>query len=263
MPSKERLTNLGFRFTQSGPHSSRTMMFGDLERLLGASESQADRATLRHLVVDENLLQRPSLRARKLTHFHLTRLYGLDPEVPLYRVFRQIWGTDPQARPLLAFTLAMARDPILRLSREFILGLPVGMSITREDTEASLHEFTGDRFRPASLRSYAQNINGSWTQAGFLAGHRVKRRQHPVATPANLAFNLYLAHLEGAAGAGLFSSGWAHLLDVPPQRRYELARGAAQRGLLVFRMAGDVVEVRFPGFPTMEELKDGERKPTD
>jgi hypothetical protein len=262
-PPAELLSRLGFRLTQSGAHASRTMMLEDLARLLAAAPPEADAQTLRRRVVDENLLQRPSLRARKLTHFHLTRLYGLDPAILLYRVFRGLWETDPQARPLLAFCLAMARDPILRLSRDFVLGLPTGARITSQDTEAVLRELTGERFRSTSLRSYARNLNGSWTQTGFLAGHRIKRRQHPVATPANLAFALYLAHLQGADGAALFTSPWADLLDVPLQQRYVLARGAASRGLLVLRMAGEVVEVRFPHLPSLEELRRREREPTD
>lgn len=248
------LAAVGFRLTQSGAHASRTMMLADLVRLLDAAPVEADAEALRRLVVEENLLQRPSERARRLTHFHLTRLYGLDPQIPLYRLFRGLWETDPAARPLLAFSLVMARDPILRLSREFVLGLEPGRSITREDTEAWLRERTGTRFRPTSLRSYAQNINGSWTQAGYLAGHRVKRRRRPEVTPANLAYTLYLAYLEGEEGAPLFSGAWAELLDVPRERRFELARGAAQRGLLVLRQAGDVVEVRFPAWPTREAL---------
>lgn len=253
------LTRLGFRFTLSGAHSSRTMMLGDVSRLFAAAPPEADAATLRQLVVARNLLQRPSERARRLTYFHLTRLYGLDPEILLYRLFRQLWETDEVARPVLALTLVMARDPILRLSRDFMQGLEVGAAITREDTEQALKALTGDRFRPTSLRSYAQNINGTWTQAGFLAGHRVKRRRRPEVTPANLAFNLYLGHLEGDDGAALFSSPWAQLLDVPSERRFELARAATQRGLLVLKMAGDVVDVRFPNFPSREELMARER----
>ena len=255
MLNRDVLEQFGFKFGVSGGHSSRTMMLAELEALLAAVPCESTQTNYAEQIVELNLLSKPTVKARQLTLRHLTDLYSLDPDVPLFRIFRNFWDADTDAHPVLALTLSLARDPILRLSRDFVLELPAGQSITRADTEELLRQDTGDRFSAASLKSYAQNINGSWTQAGFLIGRVNKQRQKPMITPANIAYSLFLAYLEGATGERLFSSVWVRLLGESEERLYELAQIAALRGLLVFRRTGGVTEVRFPDYLTQNELE--------
>lgn len=255
MVNSDVLEPFGFKFGVSGAHSSRTMMLAELETLLAAVPCESTQANYAEQIVKLNLLSKPTVKARQLTLRHLTELYSLNPEVPLFRILRKLWDTDAAAHPILALTLSLARDPLLRLSRDFILGLPVGQSITRADTEEILRQATGDRLSAASLKSYAQNINGSWTQAGYLAGKVKKQRQQPTITPTNITYSLFLAYLEGATGERLFNSVWIHLLDESEDRLYELAQIAAHRGLLVFRRTGGVTEVRFPDYLTQDEME--------
>lgn len=97
-------------------------------------------------------------------------LYGLSPQVPLFKVFRQLWDLSEESQPLLALQLAVARDPLLRGSAEVILSLEPGELLLRETMEAHLAKDDPDRFSPASLKSFSQNLNGTWTQAGYLTG---------------------------------------------------------------------------------------------
>jgi len=249
------LEPFGFRFGPSGAHSSRTMMLGEIEVLLSSVPTDTDREDFRQQIVDFNILNKPTVKARQLTLRHLVDLYSLDRGLPLFRVFRLLWEVDPAAHPVLALTMAIARDPILRLSENFILKLPTGTQITRIDTENELYRLVSDRLSPASRRSYAQNINGTWTQAGYLDGRTNKIRQRPTVTPANLTYALFLAHLEGASGERLFTSSWARLLDQPDDHLHDLAQIASQRGLLVYRRSGGVTEVRFPDYLTTDETE--------
>ncbi len=230
-------------------------MLSELSTLLDSSAPNESHEQLANYVVEFNVLNKPTAKARQLTVRHLSDLYTLDPAVPIYRVFRALWDAEKVGRPLLALLLAVARDPILQMSESFILGLPVGKTITREDIELELRRVYGGRLSASSIRSYAQNINGTWTQAGYLNGRIKKVRQHPQVTPANLAYVLFLAYLEGATGERLFSSSWAKLLDQSDDRLHELAQVASLRGLLVYRRSGGVTEVRFPGYLTPEEMK--------
>ncbi len=228
-------------------------MLSELETLLASTPDVAGKADYAEQVVAFNVLEKRTVMTRRLTLRHLTELYSLNENIPLFRVFRQLWASDTDAHPVLALTLSLVRDPILRLSKDFVLSLPLGATIDRTDTEANLRELTSDRFRPASIKSYAQNINGTWTKAGYFKGRIKETRQRPTATPTNLAFSLFVAYLEGATGERLFSSLWARLLDQPEDRLFELAQIASQRGLIVYRRTGGVTEVRFPDYLTPEE----------
>ena len=74
-------------------------------------------------------------------------------------------------------------------------------------------------------------------------------------TPVNVAFCLFLGHLEGLSGQRLFTSPWMNLLPGSLGELEALANSAFHRGLLVFLNAGGVKEVRFPDYLTSEEEK--------
>lgn len=255
MRSDVCLQKLGYRLGRNGAHAARTMMLADISSLLVHLPADALRAAYGEAVVEQNLLGKPTRKSRQIALRHLEALYGLDPGVPLFRVFRQLWDQDPTARPVLAVTISLARDPILRGSWDLIVGKGIGEPVTAEEVEKLLAASDRDRFRPTSLKSYAQNIRGTWTEAGFLKGHSRKFRVAPTVTPANLAFWLFLGHVEGLSGKRLFSSRWTALAGSTPDQLQDLAAAAANRGQIVFRSAGGVVEVRFPGYLTAEEEK--------
>jgi hypothetical protein len=173
--------------------------------------------------------------------------------LPLFRALRRLWASDEAAQPVLALTVALARDPLLRSTQSFILSKTPGTLVAREDLENLFAANHQDRFSPASLKSFAQNVNGSWTAAGFLFGHSRKTRSVPVVTPANVALCLFLGHLEGLSGQRLFTSQWMDLLASSAAELEGLVSSASHRGLLVFMSAGGVKELRFPDFLTVEE----------
>lgn len=229
------------------------MMLAELELLLAAVPESASLADYRRAVVDDNVLGKPSLKARELTFRHMADMYGLNSDLTVFRALRKLWALDPQARPLLAFMAALVRDPLLRSSEEFILAKHPGEHVQREELEQLLAADDPTRFSPASLKSFAQNINGSWTQAGYLEGRAKKIRRQPSIGAVHVAFALFLGHLEGLSGQMLFTSRWMALFPVPADKLELLATSAANRGLLVFMNSGGVKETRFPGWLTAEE----------
>ena len=252
---EQLLEQLGFRFGTNGPHAARTMMLDDLRVLFAHVPADGARADYTQSVCTENILGKPTKKSRELALRHLTTLYGLDAQLPLFRALRRLWPVDVAAQPVLALTAALARDPLLRGTQTFILAKQPGVLITREDLEQCLAAAHQDRFSPASLKSFAQNVNGSWTSAGFLNGHSRKTRSIPMVTPANVAFCLFLGHLEGLSGQRLFTSPWMNLLPGSSGELEALANSAFHRGLLVFLNAGGVKEVRFPDYLTPVEEK--------
>lgn len=253
MTSNESLTKLGYRLGRGGVHAARTMMLEELTQLFEHTTPSTSRDGYRTEVVSFNVLGKPTQKSRVLTFGHLAELYGLDPSIAVFRVFRKLWALDEQARPVLALTLALVRDPVLRLAESFVLGKAVGESVRREEIEELIAMAEPDRFSPATLKSIAQNINGSWTQAGYLTGRARKVRTWAKVTSANITLALFFGHLEGLSGQRLFTSRWMSLLCSSPSELEALANSASHRGQIVFLNAGGVKEVRFPGFLTAEE----------
>lgn len=247
------LGKLGFRFGLNGPHAARTMMLDDMRQLMAHTSPDALRADYAGAVVEANALGKPTRKARELALRHLGTLYGLDPANPIFRALRRLWPLDEAAQPLLALAASLARDPLLRATQSLILGQPVGAALPRESVESFLQAAYPDRFSPASLKSFAQNVAGTWTAAGFLQGHRRKTRVVVQPRPEAVALLLFLGFLEGRTGQRLFSSDWMALVGSSLDELEALANSASHRGLLVFMNAGGVKEVRFPSYLTPEE----------
>jgi hypothetical protein len=100
-------------FGINGTHVARTMMLDDLSVLLAAVAQDASPAEYELQVNHLNILAKPTKKSRELAYRHLVALYGLDPTLPLFRMFRRLWAADAQAQPVLALTIAIARDPLL------------------------------------------------------------------------------------------------------------------------------------------------------
>jgi hypothetical protein len=247
------LRQLGFRFGINGPHAARTMMLDDLRNLLAHTPVGASRQEYAGAIVTDNLLGKPTKKARELSLKHLTALYGLDAANPLFRCLRRLWPMDVAAQPLLALTVALARDPLLRASEGFVLSRSVGSLVLPEDVEAFLAKAFPERFSAVSLKSFSRNLTCTWTAAGLLQGHRRKTRSQPAIRAEVVALSLFLGHLEGRSGQRLFSSRWMTLLGGTPAELEALTNAAANRGLLVFLNAGGVRELRFPDYLTPEE----------
>lgn len=250
---QELLTQLGFRFGMNGPHAARTMMLDDLRVLLAHTSPEATRADYASAVVESNVLGKPTRKARELALRHMATLYALDPANPIFRALRRLWSSDEGAQPMLALAVALARDPLLRGTQAFFLGQAAGTTVPREAVEDFLNSTYPDRFSPASLKSFAQNVAGTWTAAGILQGRTRKTRATALSHPESVTMLLFLGYLEGRTGQRLFSSDWMNLLGGSLDELEAQANSASHRGLLVFMNAGGVKEVRFPDYLLPEE----------
>ncbi len=253
MNSQDAQIRLGFKFGRNGVHSSRTMMLTEIGELFLGRGMDAKAEQYKEDIEVFNVLHKPTEKSRKLTWGHLVDLYAMDPQVPLFRAFRRLWECDEGARSLLACQMGLARDPLLRFSKEKILSLEQGQHLPREEMEQAFAEQFPDRFSPATLKSVAQNVNGTWTNAGFLRGRNKKYRTEPDVHPVNVVFALFLGYLQGATGIRLFASEWTQLLGCRQERLLELARQASYSGMITFKHSSEVVEVTFPEYLIKEE----------
>jgi len=243
----------GFRTGIGGVHQSRTIMLADLQLLLSEIPAQATTLEYKSKIIDQNLLGKPTLKARTLAFQHLKDLYALDPQIPIFREMRRLWDIEESAQPFLALCCALARDPFLRLSVDFILQKLPGETVSRKETEELIRQKHPGKLSPGCIKSCAQTINGTWTQAGFLSGKAKKLRVVPTIHPVGVAYALFLGWLEGYSGQLLLTSVWARLCS-PSQQDFEnMAFNAAKRGLFIFRKVGEIVDIRFDGWLTEQE----------
>ena len=221
-------------------------MFRELSELIKFTPSDSGAHQYRSAIIDDNLLGKPTLATRKLTAQRLSELYGLDPSIPIFRVLRQLWDSDHDGRPMLAFLVAFARDPLLRTTAQAVLTVPLGRPLTTSDIDTMLEERLGTRLNPSVRRKVARNAGSSWTQSGHLQGRTAKRRTKPVVTPNSACLALLLGYASGLRGRALFASDWARVLDASYSELNQLVQAANRIGLLNFRQVGDAIEVQFP-----------------
>ena len=250
-------STFGLRIEPTGTHLSSTLKLEELRILLDSLPDPATENAYKAAIVDQNLLGKPTYSARRITFERLRELYGLDPNMLIFRALKDLWDADGSAQPMIALLCSTARDPILRAMTPFVLRLPMDATVTpHEFAEEAEHQFPR-KFVPSSRERLGRNVSSSWEKAGLLSGQQTKKRSQTQARPTSLAYALLLGDLCGKRGQSLFYTLWARMLDTPAHELKELAVIASRQGWIEYRAAGDVVEVSFrylmrdQGVPTL------------
>ena len=233
----------GFRFGAKGTHTSRTIMFDELQQVLAATPVDAKRQDYAQAIIEGNCLSKPTASTRRLSNQRLGELYALDPAVPAFRVLRRLWDLQLEGRHLLALLISIARDPLLAATAPSVIFVPIDAEFRRDPMKAALQAVVGERLSASTLDKVCRNAASSWAQSGHLEGRTFKKRRSVNATPTAVAFALYLSQAAGFRGAEVFSSAWLLVMDCDPSRARHLALEAKRVGLLDLRMSGEVVEL--------------------
>ena len=243
----------GFRSGDRGTHTSRTIMLDELSHLLDAVPGEVTRDDYVLAVMEHNCLGKRTAATRKLSLQRLTELYGLDGQLILFRVLRDLWGRHEGSRPLLAMLLALARDPLLRATATAVIRTPYVHEFARQSMKDALSEAVGDRLNDATLDKVVRNASSSWTQSGHFRGRGRKTRQKVDATPAATTYALLLGFAVGRRGRLLFETPWAAILDTGPDDLIDVAVDAKRLGMLDLRQSGSMIDVSFPALFTERE----------
>jgi hypothetical protein len=121
--------SLGFSTAATGGHIGRSMMFLEMRILVRSLPSKVNKDDFVRVIVDENILEKPTLSSRKESLVRLTQLYGMDPSKALFRVFWELAHKDSDSLPQLCLVCAYARDPQLRHSYDLIRKLRLGEAL--------------------------------------------------------------------------------------------------------------------------------------
>ena len=229
-----RLSASGFRWGQRGTHTSRTIMLDELRAMLANCRPDATRDSYLSAIQEDNCLGKRTSATRKLSSQRLSELYALDPEVLLFRVMRRCWYADRDGQAVLALLLALARDPLLRVTSPPVLRMRPGEELARQQMTDALNRGRQPVAGSAksTLDKVVRNAASSWTQSGHLKGRGRKVRQSIRPTAATTTFALLLGYLVGTRrGAALFETLWAQVLDAPARRTDAFSNGCPAVGL--------------------------------
>lgn len=246
----------GFRIGARGTHTSRTLMFAELEQILTLVPRNAGRETYSKAIIDDNVTGKRTASTRVLTNQRLGELFALDPQVPLFRVMRRYWDSAGAGRRLLALLCALARDPLLRATVPPILGMKAGEELSRQAMADAVRNSVDDRLNDASVDKVVRNASSSWAQVGYLSGRVRKHRQAVEGSPHAVAYALLLGYLLGTRGNRLFKTFWTRVLDTTEEKLIFLAMDAKRLGALNLKHGGGVIEVDFSSILTSDEIRD-------
>jgi len=244
---------LGFSKAILGAHSARSMMFLEMRALVREMPLTVTKNDFIKAIVEENILQKPTLSSRKKSLRHLMELYGMDPSKALFRVLWDFGHAVLDSLPQLCLVCAYARDSQLRHSFELIRTLRLGEVLVRADMEHHLENGFPGRFSPAMKKSMAQNVNTTWTFGGHLAGKKRKTRQLPEPRPVSAAYAMFVGYLTGLRGERLLDSAFASLVASNRSQLQAALSLASAKGLLSLKQAAGIVEFDFSNLLTSAE----------
>lgn len=244
-------TQFGFRFENAGVHTSRTMMVEDLSASLRELKSLPAKDTFSRLVKEENILGKRTTSNRIISYKKLCSLYGFDDSIPIFRVLRELWRVEES--PLTASLVARARDPVFDTSYETIKTTPLHTIVESGMFERDLRARWSSTLSDQSLEATAIRVKSSWSQAGYLEGLKEKRRIRPQATKTALTLALWMAFIQGYRDQRLLESRWVESLELDQDQRDALLEIARRHGLIEYRNAGGIIEIRLDRWFTSEE----------
>jgi hypothetical protein len=230
-----------------GATTSHTIVIAALEALLAAVGAAGTFADFERAVLEDNVLGKDTIAARRRTLRYLRELYVLREDSLLFRALGDLWNDDSAGHRLLAGLCALARDPVFRASAQAIFDSDLGDEVTSADLADAVMKSFPESYNESTLAKIGRNTSSSWEQTGHLEAvtRTVKVRRRAVCTPATTAFALFLGHLDRLAGGSLFDTLWVQALDQPKAHLIDLAKVASQRSLIDFRHSGGITEVGF------------------
>jgi hypothetical protein len=222
-------------------------MLPEFSELIEIAPVEADLATLHRMVVDEDVLHKPSVANRTKTFTYLRRLYGLNPELPIYRELTRLCHMFPRDTAVLVGSLAFAREPLLRACTNMVLDTPIGKPVGRENFEAWVREYAPGRYSKSMYISFSHNLYASFFQLGYLseAAMKTRIRKRRVVSSASVAYAAFLDWLTGLNGISLLSGDFSKTLELSKDEHLSLLSAAGQQGLMRVAHAGGVLQLDF------------------
>lgn len=232
-------------------HTSRTMMFAELEKVMDFSAATGSfNESLNH-----NITGKKSSSGAEKTAGFLKNLYGFDNKYTPFKAFRYFWNnSEPKIKPLLTLIYAVNHDYLLAESIEVVRETQTSEKVTIEAIEENIEKYHPNKYSPKTRRSVAQNIASSWKQAGFIEGKVKNIRQQPEINYLTAAFAFFIAYLKGESGDYIWESKGVKALCLSESKLRELAAECTRRDLLQYQFSGGVTAFSFENLLKKPEI---------
>jgi len=239
------LKKLGF--SKGGVLSSRSVMLPELSALLALAPKRADAACLENLVIQEDVLHKTSALNRRKTFNFLRRLYGLNSEQAVFREFSRLYELFPDEVVSMASCLAFAREPVLRACADFVMNVPIGKSLGREDFERWIREYAPGCYSQTMYISFSHNLYASFYQLGYLgeASGKSRLRKRRDVRSAAVAYAAFLDWVTGLNGLNLLTGQFSRTLELTKEEHLSRLSAAGQLDLMRVAHAGGILHLDF------------------
>lgn len=223
-------------------HTSRTMMFAELEKVMAYS---SDRDNFIESL-SQNVIGKKSSSGIEKTANYLKQLYSFDVEYSPFVAFKYFWKlAEADEKPKLALIYSVNRDELLAESIEVLQKVQLGEKASTESFEAVIERYHPNQYSFNTRKSMSQNIASTWKQAGFIEGKTKNIRIQPEITYLIASFAFLLAYLNGSRGDFILDNVIVRALCVPDSRIRELAVESSMRDLIQYQCAGSVTTFSF------------------
>lgn len=229
----------------TGVHTGKTMMMPELRLLLDAKPGRVPLEDYADAIIEDNVLQKNTATTKRHTFAELRQLYGLRGDIPIFAALRILWPIATEGQPMISVLCAVARDPLLRSTADYVLSLAIDDPTGPAALGAEVGRSFPNHYGAGTLDHIGRNTGASWVQAGLLRRVFPKYRSRPVISLSATVYALYLGHLGGLAGPALFTSLWARLLDMDAASIRIAAENAARAGWLEYASSGGMMEIGF------------------
>jgi hypothetical protein len=223
-------------------HSSRTIMFAELEKVMDYSGDNNNFLE----ALGQNVTGKKSSSGIEKTANYLKSLYKFDLNYPPFVALKYFWKiAEPNEKPLIAFIYAFTQDDLLTESMEVLKRVKPGEKVSIELFESVIEKYHPNQYSVNTRRSMSQNIASSWKQAGFIEGKVKNIRTQPEIGYRVACFAFLLAFLKGDRGDFIWNSLSTNALLLYESELRALAVESAKKDLMLYQYAGSVTAISF------------------
>ena len=234
--------------------SSRSALYTDLQVLLGACGGNLSMDEYRRAVIDQNVLSRGSVAARKKVFQELKGRYLLNADHPIFEAFLHEWsrcGSD-QERALTAYIhLGLNDRTVAVISQEWLYPqlrrspceLRVGdLEVFLRQLGNAQHPEVG-AWTPITLTRVAQHYLASVRDFGLATGGMKKLSVRPALYAGPVRLLLAILKMTRVPQLAVVRHEAFKWLGIAPEEVIDALSQLNREGRLRFRMQADVVEL--------------------